>query len=258
MTNGPSASEIAYSQNAFKQRIEDKVSAKKFYGNFDVENKKKYELLLDKWLEMHKYDKDKDNNKCTTLKTKETGDILEDLVKFIFKSIPMFQYAGKVRTNTNEVDHIIKLSSEGRVLKADNLVEINQNYFIGESKNYIDTISVTWINKLYSLMSSTGTKLGVIFSYHGLTGTKSCGGWQEAKGFTKKILLASMGLSNQDEDKQAMYILDFNKDHFIKLKEMCFIDIIEQEKMTLKIDAKSEICFFEKHGHEEEIKSIIT
>jgi hypothetical protein len=247
-----------YSQDFFKKKIEERAQAIEFFGKFNPNQMKEYEQLLEKWLEMHKDDKEKHKARGKLLKTKETGDILEDLVKFIFSSIPMFSYAGKIRTNSNEIDHIVKLSNEGRVLKADNLVDICQNYFIGESKNYDDTISVTWINKLYSLMSSTGTKLGIVFSYHGLTGAGTCRGWQEAKGFAKKVLLASMGLSNKDEDKDAMYILDFNKDHFIKLKETSIIDILEQEKMALKMDAKSEISFFEKHDHEEEIKNIIT
>lgn len=242
----------AYSQLYFGELVKNKAMAYTKFASFSPSELETYRQLLYEFKEQHKNDglpktKSKKKDSPTTL---DVGNTLEDLVDFIFKSLPAFEIAKKVRTNSNEIDHIIKLSPEGKSL---GLPFIRQQYIIGESKNYDDKIGVTWANKVYSLMSSTSTRLAIVFSYYGFTGTGYCGGWQEAKGFTKKILLSSMGLSGHNDEK-AMYILDFNIKHFEMLAEgNSILTIIENEILTMKTDAKSDLDFLQTHEKIEDI-----
>lgn len=252
-----------FAQYFFKKRTSIKTNAFNMFAKFTPDQLVIYKKLLSDFIEQHKDDniKDeeaedaKDDKKQSTT---EIGDALENLITFIFSSLPAFKVAGKIRTNSNEIDHIIMLSEEGRAIKSDNLIDFSQNYFLGESKNYCTRIKVTWINKLYSLLSSTGTRLGVVFSFHGLTGQTKCGGWQEAKGFTKKILLSTLGLNpTVEEEKNAIYLIDFNIVHFSMLLEKSIIEVIENEMKKLKFDVKKEITIFEKHDKEDDVKGVI-
>ena len=252
-----------YARYLITERIKLKEAAYEMYTKFSPENLEEYKNLLSAFIQ-HQDENEKGITqaklKDKQINTLDIGNLLENLVTFIFSKLPIFKISGKVDTNTNEIDHVIELSFEGKALKGDNLIDMSQNYFIGESKNYNHTIGVTWVNKLYSLMSSSCTRLGLIFSYHGLTGSDSCGGWQNAKGFTKKILLSSLGSLGPGADRSSgTYIIDFNFKHFKELAEgKSIIEIIEHEQKLMVLDVRGDYNSSEVHDRQSEIKEIIT
>ncbi|MFB3161965.1 hypothetical protein ABLO26_11355 [Neobacillus sp. 179-J 1A1 HS] len=71
-------------------------------------------------------------------------------------------------------------------------------------------------------MTYTKNNLGIIFSYHGLSGP----GWRNAEGLVKKIFLS--------EDVQ---IIDFNINDFILIAEgVSFIKLINDKRFALESD----------------------
>jgi len=177
-------------------------------------------------------------NKDTGVTTTTIGKPLEDLVQFIFEKSGLFKIASNVRTRTNEMDHVILLDYYGKMLKKFGAIDIKQDYFISECKNYKKRTGITYVGKFYTLLEHRSTKLGIMFSYHGLS-TKN-GGWGAAEGLAKQLYL-----KRNDGDK--IYIIDFNKKHFEMLEDgnKSVIDIIENEMRKLHFDA---YCFDVDYG----------
>lgn len=134
--------------------------------------------------------------------TKEKGLALENLVKFIIDKSVVFDGYQNLRTSSNEIDILVRLNPKGRLLLNHGL-EVSQDRFIAECKNYHTGIGPTWVGKLASLMEYTQNSLGIIFSYHGLSGK----GWKDGIGLAKKLLL---------KDSKTC-IIDFSIDDFNQL-----------------------------------------
>ena len=105
-------------------------------------------------------------------------------------------------TNTNEIDIVCELTPKGQILFSHNLLPIRQNVFLGECKNYNRTVGVTYVGKFACLMLTTAYKLGILFSYHGVTGKK----WGDAQGLIRKFYLSRENI----EDRYV--IIDFTID----------------------------------------------
>ena len=60
----------------------------------------------------------------------------------------------------------------------------------GECKNYKKNLDVTYVGKLYSLMTVTGVSTGIIFTQKGLTGRSE--GFKDAYGLTKVLLMVEL------------------------------------------------------------------
>ena len=118
-------------------------------------------------------------------KKKERGEKLEEIVTYLLQiSGNLFEVIQNVRTETNEVDQVIKLTQAGKYLKENGIINNKYETFLGECKNYGKKVSVTYVGKFCSLLLTTGTKLGILFSYNGVTGN----GWKDSKGLIKKFI----------------------------------------------------------------------
>ncbi len=192
------------------------------------ETKEEYERLYNEVKRVNGIQVSSKNGNTTTT----IGKPLEDLVEFIFEKSGIFKVYSNVRTRTNELDHVIMLKAYGKTIRKFGALDFEQDHVISECKNYKTTTSITYVGKFYALLDNKSTKLGIMFSYHGMTSTN--GGWGAAKGLTKQLLL-----KRNENDK--IYIIDFNKEHFDKLLDgkKSIVDIIEEEINKLKFDAYS-------------------
>ena len=94
----------------------------------------------------------------------------------------------------------MKLTPAGRLLQAAGILSPYYANFIGECKNHGKTIGVTYIGKFCSLMLTTRSNLGILFSYHGVTGH----GWNDGSGLIRKFYLHKENLLDR------YCIIDFN------------------------------------------------
>lgn len=190
---------------------------------FTQEQKDHYELLLND-LEREQASK--------TSSTKDKGAALENLVNYLLqRSGDLFEVYNDVRTNTNEIDQIIKLKVKGRMLRSLGVLDERYDEFICECKNYKNRVGVTYVGKFCSLMNSCNIKFGVLFSYRGVTGS----GWKDSSGLIKKIYMKS----NVNENPTT--IIDFNIEDFKSIRDgNNFLDIIETKIMKLKYDTNFE------------------
>ena len=190
---------------------------------FTQEQKDHYELLLND-LEREQASK--------TSSTKDKGAALENLVNYLLQcSGDLFEVYNDVRTNTNEIDQIIKLKVKGRMLRSLGVLDERYDEFICECKNYKNRVGVTYVGKFCSLMNSCNIKFGVLFSYRGVTGS----GWKDSSGLIKKIYMKS----NVNENPTT--IIYFNIEDFKSIRDgNNFLDIIETKIMKLKYDTNFE------------------
>lgn len=172
------------------------------------------------------------------------GRKLEELVTYLLKvSGNIFKVEKNVRTNTNEVDQIIRLSETGKMLSSVGIVNRRLTYFLGECKNYNKTLSVTYVGKFCSLLQTTNIKLGIIFSFCGISGS----GWKNGHGLVRKFYM-----SKEKEDER-FCIIDFSHDDFISIsKGNNFLQIIDDKLEELRIDTSYE-HLISKHSAEDEI-----
>lgn len=198
--------------------VEDREKAFKELTRLSEEDKKEYSDLLD-YLE-------KVNSKRDNYTNEQKGAALENMVTFLINKTSVFEVAENLHTSTNEIDQLITLSRVGKLFKE--WIEIGGEFFLGECKNYDGKVSVTWVGKFYSLLKTTSEcSLGVLFSYHGLTGT----GWNDATGLTKKLFLA------KELAEKRIYIVDVNKTDFELIREgYNLIELLEKKMLALKTD----------------------
>ena len=156
------------------------------------------------------------------------GKSLEELATYLLKiSGDLFVVKQNLRTTTNEIDQIFMPTQKARVLIANGIIDKRYELFLGECKNYKKSIDVTYVGKFCSLLLTNQIKLGLLFSYHGISGS----GWSEASGLVKKFYLHK----EMDEDRYC--IIDFSKDDFIAVDNgENFLQIIEDKLMALRFD----------------------
>ena len=96
------------------------------------------------------------------------------------------------------------LSTLGKVLCSNGVISPRLNRFLVECKNYDRSISVTYVGKFCSLLLITSTKLGILFSYHGVSGQ----GWNDASGLIKKFYL------HKENEDDRYCVIDFSISDF--------------------------------------------
>ncbi len=181
--------------------------------------KKRYEYLND----FHVKEKQ--------MKKTDQGDLLEELVLDIF-SEKYFDIITNKRTTTNEIDLLIKIRNYSS-LKMFGIIPdwMNKECFLIECKNYTSNVEVTYLNKFHSLLTYTGSQVGLFVSYKGVTGTNK---WKDARGLINKI-----NLMNKANEKLPI-ILDINKSNMITLLEKNNYKVFEWLK-DLKINHDFEL-----------------
>ena len=184
---------------------------------FNDEERENYNRLLEKFK--------KTNSSDST--TDEKGKALEELAAYTIKTAHVFDVYKNIRTTTNELDQLVKINDNNRVLTGLKIIDERLSNFIGECKNYQDKIPVTYVGKVCGLLSTTQNKICILFSYYGVTGR----GWKESEGLIKKFYLSSEKL----EDR--FCIIDFNIHDFEGIaKGNNFLQIVENKIMALKND----------------------
>lgn len=188
--------------------------------------KNEYKRLLDEFDRLNKITKNSSDapNNLHNLK----GIALEKLVKYLLEiSGGIFKVDCNLRTSTNEIDDLITLTSKGKILLAYNLINKRFDNFLGECKNYDKSVSVTYIGKFCSLLLTNNVKLGILFSYHGISGT----GWNNGSGLVKKFYLHKENLDER------FCIIDFSIKHFNSIYEgKNLLEIIEEQLYSLQFD----------------------
>lgn len=241
-------------QNAFQiihqvEEIFDELT------RWDKEDYDKFKDLLHN-LKVSRGEESSQSKSVVTLSTtKDIGDALEELVNFIIKKTFFFNVAANVRTGTNEVDQVIKLSKQGKIALEKfgiprSIIPVEGDTFLGECKNYATSLSVTYVGKFYSLLKQCDCNFGIIFSYKGISGKEKT--WSDAHGLTKVIRLIEKYSNNSN-----FYILEFNINDYEKiLKGTSFFDLIEAKITTLQIAANHESFLVEPL--DEELSNIIS
>lgn len=160
--------------------------------------------------------------------TKEKGEVLEQLASHLLETLSaIFKIDNNLKTNTNEMDIFVSLSPAGKLLQSNGLINPLYDQFIVECKNYSKKIDVTYVGKFCSLLLTNQIQLGILISYHGVTGRN----WSDASGLIKKFYL-------HKEDKEKRYcIIDFNLKDFKKIGEgENFLEIVEEKLLSLQLD----------------------
>lgn len=209
------------------------ISAKEYYLKCLQEKEKVFKEITrlsaeekDAYMEMLSHLKEVNKNR-KSYSNKIIGKALEDIVSFILKKSSVFEVKENIHTSSNEVDQLVLLNSTGKAFRNDGYLDVRGDYFLSECKNYEQKIGVTWPGKFYSLLNVQACKLGVLFSYKGLTGT----GWNAATGLIKKLFLT------KEKAEDRIYIIEFNVNDFEKIANgVSFLEILDAKMNELKTD----------------------
>lgn len=158
----------------------------------------------------------------------EKGRALEEIVSFILSNSGcIFKVYKNVRKNTNEIDQLVSLTPSGKYLLKNGIINSLYDNFICECKNYKNKVQVTFVGKFYSLMQTCKMRLGILFSYKGVSGNN----WSEGTGLIKKIYMYDLSSDTNH------IIVDFNINDFNAIKNGSnFLDIIENKLLSLQLD----------------------
>ena len=240
MNNGTMelSSVLDFLKNADKKYSNEKIC------EISVTQKKEYKDKLEKCImynEMHAKDKDAPKDL-----DKKKGDSLEELASYLLQiSGGLFTIDRNVRTATNEIDQIFKLTTKGNILLSANIIDRRYKLFLGECKNYKTSVSVTYIGKFCSLLLTNNIKLGILFSYHGISGS----GWSYGAGLIKKFYL------HKEKEEERFCIIDFSIEDFKKIEEgHNFLEIVESKINALRLDTDYE-RFLDTHPAQDLLKA---
>ena len=169
------------------------------------------------------------------------GRSLEDLASYLLKiSGGLFIVKQNLRTSTNEIDQVFIPTTKAKILIANGIISKHYDLFLGECKNYNKAVDVTYIGKFCSLLLTNQIKLGIMFSYYGISGK----GWSNGSGLVKKFYL------HKEREEDRFCIIDFSKDDFIAIDSGSnFLQIIENKLLALRVDTDYS-GFISKHPAE--------
>lgn len=156
------------------------------------------------------------------------GKSLEELATYLLKiSGDLFEVKQNLRTTTNEIDQVFIPTQKAKVLIANGIIDKHYELFLGECKNYNKSVDVTYVGKFCSLLLTNQIKFGLLFSYHGISGS----GWSNASGLVKKFYL------HKEKDEDRYCIIAFSKDDFIAIDNgENFLQIVEDKLLSLRLD----------------------
>jgi len=215
------------------KHLDEKEAIFKIATSFSSDERKHYSAMLATLRSMHSK-----NSKATNA---QKGKALEDLVSFLLKCSAIFDVYENIHTSSNEIDHLIKLNYKGNKFKNEGYIKFNNDIILSECKNYNKTVGVSWVGKFSSLMNYVETNIGLLFSYHGLSGS----GWNDAIGLTKKFYLGS-------EKNNRIFILPFDKNDFQRIEEgENLLSLIDAKMFALRTDTNFSIHISKHPGQPE-------
>lgn len=199
----------------------------------DNDNLVKYKKLLNEL-----------NEESNKLNDQLRGKKLEELVTFLLEiSGGIFKIEQNIRTSTNEIDQVITLSDTGKILMKAGIINDKFDLFLGECKNYNKTLSVTYVGKFCSLLQTTNIKLGIIFSFHGISGRR----WKDGHGLVRKFYMS------KEKENERFCIIDFSHNDFVSIsKGNNFLQIIDDKLKELRIGTSYE-HLISKHEAEDKM-----
>lgn len=197
------------------------------------EQQDEYKRLLGEFQKVHRLDGQYSND--------EKGKALEQLASYLLKvSGGIFKVERNLRTTTNEIDQLLSLTAHGRTLIGNNIIDPKLHCVLGECKNYNKKVDVTYVGKFCSLLLTNSVQIGILFSYHGITGTN----WNHAAGLIKKFYL------HKENEADRFCIIDFNNKHFQEIANGGnLLQIIENQMKSLHFDTDYS-KFISKHPAE--------
>ena len=137
----PDDKEISKALNVLNS-ISDKLRYEKICEISEAQ-KNTYKKLLEKFKQLH--DISPTDNAPKNLHNLK-GEALENLVSYLLTiSGNIFNVDRNLRTSTNEIDQIVTLTPQGKVLLTYHLIDPKLDTFLGECKNY-DNAEVEIIN----------------------------------------------------------------------------------------------------------------
>lgn len=221
MTN-PSEQDIIKALDVLSQ-ISDKYRYEKIC-EMSSSQRDKYKQLLDNFKLVH----ERKQLMSTSNWKKVKGDALEELVSHLLAvSGNLFLVERNLRTTTNEIDQLVMLTPNGKILLGGHLINSKLNCFLCECKNYDEKVGVTYVGKFCSLMLTNGVKLGILFSYHGVSGKQ----WSNGAGLIKKFYL------HKEKIEDRYCIIDFSINEFESiLKGKNLLQIIDEQLISLQLD----------------------
>lgn len=208
------------------EEIDNLMNMFKIVGN-EYSYKKICEFNDEEIKEYNKLLKEFKNTNSSNSTTNEKGRALENLATYTIKTTHVFDVYKNIRTTTNELDQLVKITDNNRLLIGLKIIDERLANFIGECKNYQDKIPVTYVGKICSLLTTTQNKICILFSYNGVTGKN----WKDAEGLIKKFYLSKEKL------EERFCIIDFNVKDFDEIaKGNNFLQIVENKITALKND----------------------
>jgi len=230
-------SPIDFSKEDVLQKLDEEETMYHIITSFSAPEKEKYSSLFAHLKKLH--------IKGAEATNKEKGDALEDLVTFLLKSSAIFDVYENVHTSSNELDQLVRLNTKGHRFKNKGYIKFKEDILLSECKNYQKPVSVSWVGKFSSLMTYVDTKIGLLFSYYGLSGK----GWNDAIGLTKKLYLGS-------EENKKIFILPFDKSDFQKIEQGDnLLNLIDAKMFALRTDTNF-LKYVKPHPGEKESPAV--
>ena len=146
------------------EEIDNLMNMFKIVGN-EYSYKKICEFNDEEIKEYNKLLKEFKNTNSSNSTTNEKGRALENLATYTIKTTHVFDVYKNIRTTTNELDQLVKITDNNRLLIGLKIIDERLANFIGECKNYQDKIPVTYVGKICSLLTTTQNKICILFSY---------------------------------------------------------------------------------------------
>lgn len=218
--------------NAFNylKEFANELGYEKICG-FSESDMQEYERLLKKVRE---------TNSMKNISTKEKGDALENIASFLVEKTKIFEVINNVRTNTNELDQLIIPNMLGKMLIKAGIINEKTEKIIGECKNYKVRVNVTNVGKFCSLLQTNNIRIGILFSYYGVSGKK----WSNASGLIRKFYMSKEKLNER------ICVIDFNINDFEKISEgETILGILDAKMEALQYDTEY-IKFLKPHKAE--------
>ena len=138
---------------------------------YDTRTIETIKTLTDNLIKEHANKKDKPDSSEDS--TTEKGKLLEDIAQNIFNSFPIFYIFSNIKNSSNEIDLVVNLNEDGKILQSDGLIPFKDKFFLVECKNYNNTVSVTWVGKFYSLINSVHTPVSYTHLWKNFSSTLS-------------------------------------------------------------------------------------
>ncbi|VEB41384.1 Uncharacterised protein [Chromobacterium violaceum] len=159
------------------------------------ERLKLYNKMLDV-VENAKYKKEisrKSKKDFEAQKSRLKGKLLEIITKMLLDSCKCFGTKKNVHTSTNEIDILVSLNPLSLVVPA---LRRWGTHCIAECKFHDSYVTIGWVSKLHTVMTTHGASVGMLFSKKGIATT--------GRGVNIRHALQMLSLSNA-------YIIPFDR-----------------------------------------------